>query len=238
VWLSSDARRVVSRIWHGALAVIIVLALALQWWIAARVPGAPHGTDTGKLSGGSLIERLIRVLSFFTIQSNVLSMLTAATLARNASRDGPVWRVLRMDALLGITVTGIVYSTVLAAIHEPNGWQETLTNDVFHYIAPIGTVLGWLLFGPRPRTSTSVVCWSLLWPLSWFAYTLFRGGIWSWYPYPFVAVLSHGYARVLSNGVLVLLVFAALAGLCLIADRMLPPTPIAMPDDGRINRLT
>jgi hypothetical protein len=86
-------------------------------------------------------------------------------------------------------------------------------------------VLGWLLFGPRPRITVPVVCWSLLWPLSWFAYTLVRGAIWSWYPYPFVAVPSHGYGRVLVNGLLVLLVFAALAGLSLIADRALPPVP-------------
>jgi len=146
-----------SRRWHGTLALVALLALLLQLWIASRVPGHPHLTEPGRIAGGSAIERLIRVASFFTIQSNVLSMIVAAQLARNPQRDGPVWRVLHLDALLGIAVTGIVYATVLAPIHEPKGWQETSTNAVVHYVMPIGMVLGWLLFGPRPRIELRVI---------------------------------------------------------------------------------
>jgi hypothetical protein len=72
--------------------------------------------------------------------------VTSAQLARNPARDGRAWRAVRLAALFGITVTGIVYSTVLAKTHEPHGWQETSTNNVFPYIVPIMMVLGWLLF--------------------------------------------------------------------------------------------
>jgi hypothetical protein len=39
---------------------------------------------------------------------------------------------VRLAALFGIAVTSIVYSTVLAKIHEPHGWKETSTNTAFH----------------------------------------------------------------------------------------------------------
>jgi hypothetical protein len=82
----------------------------------------------GTLVGTPMANRVLRVLSFFTIQSNILSGITSAQLARNPNRDGRIWRAVRLDALFGITVTGIVYSTVLAKVHEPHGWQEMNTN--------------------------------------------------------------------------------------------------------------
>src|SRR2546423_843986 len=83
-------------------------------------------------------------------------------------------------------------ATMLAPIHEPKGWQETSTNAVVHYVMPIGIVLGWLLFGPRPRIDLRVVGWALAWPVAWLGYTLVRGAIWHWYPYPFLDVPTHG----------------------------------------------
>jgi hypothetical protein len=214
-----------SRWWHGAIALAVLVALLLQLWIALRVPGHPHLTETGRLAGGSTVERLIRVLSFFTVQSNVLSMVVAAQLARDPNRDGRLWRVLRLDALIGISVTGIVYVTVLAPIHEPKGWQETTSNTIVHYVAPIGIVLGWLCFGPRPRVDRATLVRALLWPLAWLGYTLIRGAIWKWYPYPFLHVPSHGYPRVLLNSLLVTIVLGLVAFAFYQLDRRLPPTP-------------
>jgi hypothetical protein len=126
----------------------------------------------GTLCGTQMANRVLRVLSFFTIQSNILSGVTSAQLARNPARDGRAWRAVRLAALFGITVTGIVYSTVLAKTHEPHGWQETSTNNVFHYIVPIMMVLGWLLFGPRRRIERRTVGLAILWPVAWIGYIL------------------------------------------------------------------
>jgi hypothetical protein len=219
---------VLSRIWNGAIAVLAVAALALQLWIALRLPGTPPSTEVGRLAGATLTGRLLRMASFFTIQSNVLSAITAAQLARDPDRDGPIWRVVRLDALIGITVTGVVYSTVLARIHEPKGWQQLSSNAAVHYVVPIMMVLGWLLFGPRPRITARVVCWSLLFPLLWFGYTLVRGAITPWYPYPFVDVHTHGYPRVLLNALLVTLVLGAVSGLSWWGDRTLRRAPSTM----------
>ncbi len=213
-----------ARAWHAAIAVLVLVALALQVWVAVQVSATPPSHATGLLAGTTLVGRLIRVVSFFTIQGNILSGIVSAQLAIRPERDGRLWRVLRLDALFGIAVTGIVYSTVLARIHEPHGWKETAANTIVHYLVPIGMVLGWLLFGPRPRITARVVAWSLLWPVLWLGYTLLRGALWHWYPYPFVDVAAHGYGTVLINAVLVTLVFAVIAALFLVADRRLPST--------------
>jgi hypothetical protein len=211
-----------ARAWHAVIAVLVCAAIVMQIVIAVRVSGVPHEVTAGVLRGSSLPGRIIRVLSFFTVQSNLLSGIVSAQLAARPDRDGPAWRAVRLAALTGITVTGIVYSTVLAAIHEPNGTAETVTNLIVHYIVPVMMVVGWLLFGPRPRAGRAAVAWSLLFPVLWLAYTLVRGAIWKWYPYPFLDVTSHGYPRVALNALAVTVVLGVVAGLFALGDRSLP----------------
>lgn len=211
--------------WHAVIAVLVFAAIALQVAIAVRVSGTPHEVSTGLLRGASLPGRVIRVFSFFTIQSNLLCGLVSAQLAVRPDRDGPAWRPLRLAALFGIAVTGIVYSTVLAAIHQPDGTAETLVNLTVHYVVPVAVIAGWLAFGPRPRVDRRTAGWSLLFPVLWMAYTLVRGAIWGWYPYPFVDAAAHGYLHVAVNGVLVTLVLGAVAALFALGDRRLPAAP-------------
>jgi uncharacterized membrane protein len=212
-----------ARVWHAAIAVLVLAGLVVQLWIAIQVPGAPPAHAVGTLAGTPAWHRIVRVLSFFTIQSNILAGLTSAQLARGPGRDGRSWRALRLASLFGITVTGIVYSTVLAKIHEPHGWKETFSNDVFHYAVPILMVVGWLLFGPRPRIDARAIGVAMLWPIAWFGYTLLHGSISHWYPYPFVDAATHGYGRVMVNAVLVVLVLLGVTAVLWFGDRRLAP---------------
>jgi len=216
---------VIARVWHAVIAILVLAAIIVQIVVANRVSGSPHDTTAGLLRGSSTAGRIVRVLSFFTIQSNLLSGLVSGQLAARPDRDGPVWRAVRLAALFGITVTGIVYSTVLAEIHEPNGRAETFVNDLVHYVVPVMMIVGWVAFGPRPRIARVTVLRSLVFPVLWMTYTLFRGAIWKWYPYPFLDATSHGYAPVLLNAVIVTVVLAGVAGLFTLGDRLLPATP-------------
>jgi hypothetical protein len=217
----------IARAWHGVIAAGVCAAIVVQIVIAVRVSGTPHEVTTGVLRGSSLAGRIIRVLSFFTIQSNLLSGIVSGQLALRPGRDGPAWRALRLAALTGITVTGIVYSTVLAAIHQPNGTAETVVNLLVHYVVPVMMIVGWLAFGPRPRIDRRTIAWSLLFPVLWLAYTLVRGAIWGWYPYPFLDVTTHGYGRVIVNALLVTVVIGLVAALFAAGDRFLPPARAA-----------
>jgi hypothetical protein len=213
-----------ARGWNAVIALLVAAAILIQLWIAVRVSATPPGRAVGTLVGTPMANRVLRVLSFFTIQSNILSGVTSAQLARDPNRDGPVWRAVRLASLFGITVTGIVYSTVLAKVHEPHGWQETSTNNVFHYIVPIMMVLGWLLFGPRMRIELRTISLAILWPVAWAAYILIYGAITKWYPYPFLDVTSHGYGRVIVNAVAVVAVLLVVTSLYWFGDRRLPAT--------------
>ena len=216
---------IAARLWHGAVAVLVVAAIALQVKIAVDAPALPASHAVGTLAGAGTSTRIIRLLSFFTVQSNLLSGIVSAQLAIRPDRDGPLWRVARLAALFGITVTGIVYSTVLARIHEPKGWEQTSSNIVVHYVVPLAMVIGWLLFGPRPRITGSVLGWSLAFPVVWLGYTVVRGEATDWYPYPFLDAATQGYGRVVLNAVGVTVIFALVAALFGWGDRRLRRDP-------------
>ena len=213
-----------ARIWNATIALLVAMAIVVQLGIAIRVSATPPGHAVGTLAGTATANRALRVLSFFTIQSNILSGVMSAQLARNPNRDGRIWRAVRLASLFGITVTGIVYATVLAKVHEPHGWQETSTNTAFHYIVPIMMVVGWLLFGPRRRIDGRTVARASVWPLAWISYILIYGLITKWYPYPFLDVATHGCGRVVLNGGAVVAVLLVVTSLYWFGDRRLRAT--------------
>ena len=217
-----------SRAWHAVLVLVVAAALVIQITLSVTGGGAgepPLGT------------RLIRLASFFTIQSNVLVLVTAVAVVLRPDTDGPRWRVLRLDAVLGITITGIVYATVLAGLNNPQGWGA-LSNAGFHYVAPWWALAGWLLFGPRPRIDRRTLSWAVLWPVLWIGWTLLHGAVTDWYPYPFTDVVELGYPAVLRNLAVILLITVALATLLRALDRRLRPAPRPVPAPGAAAHLS
>jgi hypothetical protein len=131
---------------------------------------------------------------------------------------GRLFTVLWLDALVGIVVTGIVYQVALAGLYELHG-LSLFADTVLHKVTPILFLLGWLVAGPRGALTWRTVWWSLLYPLAWLAFTLPRGAITGFYPYPFVDAGALGYGHVTLNCVFIGLFFTALATGALLADR-------------------
>jgi hypothetical protein len=190
-------------------------------------------TDPAALRGMSLAIRLWNLVSYFTIWSNILVTVVAFLLWRDPNRDGPYFRVFRMAGLTMITVTGVVYGLVLAATWSPTGW--TLVADrLLHYAMPSLAVIGFLVFGPRPRFDQIVLWCSALVPLVWGVYTFVRcpfitltenGESRDWYPYPFIDVGEIGYARAIVNVLGVTLLLVLVGQVYVYLDRKLSPTP-------------
>ncbi len=80
-------------------------------------------------------------------------------------------------------------------------------NWVLHVIVPILVIVEWLL---APERTTRAWIW-LSFPLAYVAYTLLRGPIVDWYPYPFLDPRRNGSGEVLLSSVFVAMVIAALA---------------------------
>src|SRR5688572_12935322 len=134
-----------SRAWHAVLFAVVAASFIVQLWlIFTGGTDVNADTATGHLSLGT---RLVNLFSYFTIQSNLIVLVIAGTLVANPGRDGRVWRVWRLDSVLGIVITGIVFATVLAGLVHHTGIAEWI-NAGFHYFSPWWTLLGWLVFGP------------------------------------------------------------------------------------------
>jgi hypothetical protein len=184
------------------------------------------GTDvsTGESAADVAVgTRLVRLFSYFTIQSNILVLAASITLLVAPARDGRVWRVLRLDSLLAIAVTGIVYNTLLARLVDAQG-VALWTNAALHIVAPVATIGVWVLVGPRPRITWTTVAWAFVWPVAWIVYTFVRGAVTGWYPYPFLDAAATGYPRAIgaTSGVIVLALVLAVALKYL--DRRLRPS--------------
>lgn len=218
-------RRITTRrpaaIWHGA--TFVAVATGLIWQLVLSLQGVNVLVDaTGSKPGAGT--RLIRFLSYFTVEANILVAVIALTLALRPDRDGRIWRVLRLEALFGIAVTGLVYSTLLRGIVELHG-AAAVTNALLHYVSPLAAVIGWLLFGPRPRIDEDTLVLSLIWPALYVAYTLAHGAVSKWYPYPFIDVHKLGYVTGLRNGVGLCVLLVGVGALFLWLDHRLPKQP-------------
>lgn len=214
-------RAAAARAFYMVLAVFVAVALAVQ--VVLIVQG---GTDVNSGESGAaapLGTRLVRLVTFFTIECNALVLVLAASLALDPRRDGRLWRVLHLDALLGIAVTGVVFFTVLAPIVQLTGLAYA-TNVAFHYVTPVAVVLGWLVFGPRPRVDGVSLVAAAVWPAAWIAWTMAYGAITGWYPYPFLNVDRLGAAEVTRNLAFVAVGAVVVALLVWWADRRLSAT--------------
>ena len=102
--------------WHALTAAVAIAALVLQ--LVLVVQGGRVLDDTSQPGLGI---RLGRLVSYFTIQSNILVAVTAAQLARDPARDGPAWRTLRLAAVVGIAITGVVHFFLLRPLLDLDG---------------------------------------------------------------------------------------------------------------------
>ncbi|MFI2705840.1 Pr6Pr family membrane protein [Cellulosimicrobium composti] len=208
-------RLVVARVLH-ALVALAALTGAVMELVIALVDGP--GTAP------SQAERLVRLFSYFTVQSNLLVGVVSVLLVVRPARDGAVFRVARLDALLCIAVTGIVYQTVLRGIAELSAAGQ-VSDLLLHLLAPLLALVAWVLVGPRPRVDAATVWWSLAFPLAWIAYTFVRGAVVGWYPYPFLDVTTLGLGPALLNTAVVAVVLVGLAWLVRVVDARLRAAP-------------
>jgi hypothetical protein len=154
--------------------------------------------------------RAANAFAFFTIESNLLAGLGSLLLAIRPDRRSQAFAVLRLSGLTAIAVTGVVFHAVLAQTLDLAGW-DAVGNELVHTVVPVMTVVGWLAVGPRGLVAARTVWLSLIFPVCWLAFTLIRGAIAHWYPYPFIDVTKLGYFRAAVNCVWVALLLLGLS---------------------------
>jgi hypothetical protein len=211
-----------ARLWHGLTAVVAIAALVLQLVLVIR-----GGRVLDETEQPGLGIRLGRLLSYFTIQSNLLVAIVTAQLARDPLRDGPAWRVVRLAAVAGIFVTGVVHFFLLRPLLDLGG-ADWVADKLLHMVVPVLAVVGWAVFGPRPRIERREIRLGLIWPLAWLAWTLVVGGATGWFPYPFLDHREeHGTLGVVLTSAAITVFFVLVLALAQYVDQRTQPAPQA-----------
>jgi hypothetical protein len=165
--------------------------------------------------------------SYFTNESNLFATALLLYGAYGGLRPGGwtgswAYDLLRGAAVIYMTITGAVFVLLLSGSASSVPWA----NAVVHYVMPIVIVLDWLVDPPRARIAWSRAWRWLIFPVVYFGYTLVRGAITGWYPYPFFDVTSKGYGRVLADGVGILIAMIAVGSATLLAGNRGRPTGV------------
>lgn len=132
--------------------------------------------------------------SFFTVQSNLLA---AVTLLLVASRPPAPWLSwLRGLATLCMVVTGLVFAVLLSGLPQDVLTAVPWDNTVLHYLVPVWFAVDWAVDPPAPAVPLRRALLWLLYPLAYVTYSLVRGPLVDWYPYPFLDPADGGYGAV------------------------------------------
>ncbi|OIJ89759.1 Pr6Pr family membrane protein [Streptomyces colonosanans] len=199
-------------------------------WLVALVAAAAVAADL-------FLGSPVRVLSYFTIQANVLIALVFTLSAWRAwAARRPLPPLVTGGTLFYALIASLVYHVVL--VNEPGtfsmtgqtgaltGWPA-LTNQLLHTVTPAAALLDWLLLTrPAPLSVRHAAKW-LLYPMAYLAVSLVRGeliapGTEGRYLYPFLDAGRLGYRSVLANALLLGLSFFGLALLMVVLDHLRP----------------
>lgn len=212
-----------ARIWFGLTALAVLAGVAISVSTAAV---------TGGQAWASPVARALNSFAYFTTQSNLIVGVTTLLLALRLDRSSALFRVFRLDGLVMIAITGVVFHTMLAGLLELRGWSSA-GNQLVHTVVPLLAIGGWLLFGPRGAITWRVVGLSLIYPISWVVFTLIRGALTGWYPYPFLDCAQLGYPRVSLTLLGITAAFLLLAIGAMYLDRLLLRATGVGANDGR-----
>jgi len=204
-----------SRMFHLFTLALTAFALVLQFVLVAR--GNAVLDETARPDTAT---RTLRFFCYLTIWSNILVAWSAYSLAFGRDRDTAWWRALRLNAVALIALAGIVHFLFLRPLLDLEG-ADWLADKLLHVAVPIVAVAGWALFGPRGRASVADLPRFLVVPVVWVVFTLVRGELVDWYPYPFIDVLEHGYGVVLLNAAGISVLLLGLAFGAIAVDRRL-----------------
>jgi len=170
----------------------------------------PYDSPTASLYGGhaagwsGAFNRIVDLLSYFTIWSQIVVGIVMTLLFLNPARDGKWFRIFRVDSVLMIAVTGIVYNILIGPKFPPQG-LNVYSSFLEHTLTPLLTVIIFVVAGPRGWFTRKTVIAGLYLPITYIFYALIRGSIVHQYPYDFMDVVTYGYVSVIITVLVILL---------------------------------
>lgn len=200
----------------GLTATVAWFAIIMQFTISI-----PEYLEKGRTLAGSFVQ----LLSYFTIQSNILVAfsLTVILLIPKTNAGRFFSKINTATAIaVYITIVGLVYNLVLRQFWHPKGAFKPV-DELLHVVVPILYILYWLFLLPKQGLKWNQLSSWLLFPFVYLIYIIARGAATGFYPYFFVDVKTFGFAQVAINAFVLLLVFAFFSALFIFIGRKLFP---------------
>jgi len=130
---------------------------------------------------------VVNFFGYFTNLSNLFAsvvFIVGAVYLLQGREPTPTEDIIRGASVAAMAVVGIVFSVLLSG--DDLGGLLPWVNAVLHYIMPIVVVADWLYQPPGSTLSVRRLGYWLIYPLVYIVYTLIRGAIVGFYPYPFL----------------------------------------------------
>ncbi len=164
------------------------------------------------ISTGRPTFRLSNFFSYFTIESNVIAAVVLAVAGARliSGRSTSGMTFVRGAATLYMTITGIVYNALLRGLEESLNTATPWVNEILHLWAPLFVLADFLIDRRTELLSFGRALWWLIFPLLYLPYSLLRGAIVDWYPYPFLDPRPSGYLHVLPYAIAIAVLAAGL----------------------------
>ena len=167
--------------------------------------------------------------SYFTIESNALAVVSLILSSFAAVAGGISARLdfFRGAVTLFMTTTILIFIVLLSSLPASELTAVPWDNTVLHYIMPLVIIIDWLALNrPQPILFRRALIW-LAFPLLYLSYSLIRGPIVGWYPYPFMDASAHGYLAVILTSLIIALVLAGITAVLSRAPAWMPGRQIA-----------
>jgi hypothetical protein len=166
--------------------------------------------------------------SFFTVQSNILAagLLVAAGVYGLTGKAVKQIPYIRGALTLFMTMTGIIYILLLSGNEVSLQTTIPAVNIILHYVMPIAVLLDWLVFPPQKRLAFKTALLWLAYPLFYLVYSLIRGAITNWYPYPFIDPVNSGWVNVIGISLTLAVSTVLLTWLLVLRTTLRPRTPL------------
>jgi len=158
------------------------------------------------------------IFSFFTIQTNIMVILWFILGAIFHDREGKIdsrWfgQYMTLAITTYITITGIIFNTMLLPFLTIEGFYGWFTNVVEHMVCPVVAIVYFLCFMKREKGSvlTSQLFWKkylwkyFIYPIVWVIVMMIRGEFryeaGKFWPYPYFFMNVHESTGGIAGGI-------------------------------------
>jgi hypothetical protein len=171
------------RIAAACIAAIAWVGLAVQFFAVYR-------------DNSSVLLSIWILCAFFTITTNLLVAAVFTAIAADRTVLGTDWVIA--GTVLSILLVGVVYALLLHGVVELSG-SSAVANVLLHMVTPVVVAMFWILFVRKGRLRWRHPLLWAIYPLAYLGYALVRGGLTDKYAYPFLNVVTLGWARTAIN---------------------------------------